>query len=89
MIVLDPPNTLRIDRIWMYVSRDEHGNEGVCAGPLMGPGSFVPLIAADQARLAQLTPMAEVIATMTGKQVVLIEFTARTELRTITGRADG
>jgi len=56
--VIVPKNTLhRIDEIFVFVSSDEAG-EGVCAGPLEGPRSLVPLIAADQARLKSLIPIA-------------------------------
>jgi hypothetical protein len=41
----------RIDSIWAFLSIDDDGNEAVIAGPLPGPGSYVPLIAADERRL--------------------------------------
>jgi hypothetical protein len=30
----DPPNHLRIDQCWMFISVDKNGNEGACAGPM-------------------------------------------------------
>lgn len=89
-VVLTPPNTMpRIGAIWAYLSRDSHGNEGLCAAPIGPGGMTVPMIAADQARLESLTPIAEQLAAMTGVTIVLVEFTTRTELREIKGRADG
>ncbi|MCC6172098.1 MAG: hypothetical protein IT481_08720 [Gammaproteobacteria bacterium] len=86
--VVAPPNTLRrIHRMFAYLSKDAAGNEGVCAGP-MGGLPLVPLIAADEERLASLTPIAEQIAAATGMTIVLVEFTGRIEHRTITGRSD-
>lgn len=83
MIVHNPPNEqLRIDEVWLFVSTDETG-EGVCAGPLMGPGSLVPLIAADEARLNSLIPVAQQIAKQSGKSIKLIKMSQRTELMTI------
>lgn len=83
------PNTMpRIDKIWAYLSRDAHGNEGVCAAPMMGL-PCVPLIAADPERLKSITPIAEELARLTGMTIVLVEFGTRTELREIKGRADG
>lgn len=85
IVFVDPQNTLRIDKVWLYVSRDAQGNEGVCAAMLPG-GMFAPLIAADAERLAGITPIAEAIAARTGKTIHLLEFTTRTELRQIEGK---
>jgi hypothetical protein len=78
-ILLAPKNTMpRIDAIWAFVSVDpEDGNEGVCAAPLLGPGSMVPLIAADEARLKSITPIAEHIAKASGMVIRLVKFTNR------------
>jgi hypothetical protein len=82
-VIHAPPNEqLRIDEVWMFISVDETG-EGVCAGPLMGPGSMVPLIAADEARLKSLIPIARQLARDSGKQVKLIKLSGRTDLMTI------
>ena len=81
-----PPNTMpRIERIWAYLSVDKNGNEGVCAAPI--GGMTLPLIAADQARLESLTPIAERLAEMTGMTIRLVELTQRIELREIKGRS--
>jgi hypothetical protein len=83
--VISPPNELlRIEKLWIYVSRDAAGNEGVCAAQFPN-GMLAPLIAADQARLASLTPIAEQLAALTDKEIVLVEFSTRTELRKIEG----
>jgi hypothetical protein len=83
-VVLAPPNQqLRIDGVYLFVSVDETG-EGVCAAPLMGPGSLVPLIAADEARLKSLIPVARNLAKITSLKIKLIKFTAREEIMDIT-----
>jgi hypothetical protein len=77
-----PRNELqRIDEVYLFVSMDETG-EGVCAGPVLGPGTLVPLIAADKARMEQLIPWAKKLAEMSGKQVKLIKLSQRSELMT-------
>lgn len=54
--VHSPPNVLRhIGSLWAYLSIDGDGNEGLCAGTINGV--MMPLIAADQARLKQMTPV--------------------------------
>jgi len=82
--ILDDPNNrgLRIDSMWVFISCDETG-EGVCAAPLMGPGSLIPMIAADEARLQSLLPIARAIAAQTNKTIKLVRFTTREEIQTI------
>lgn len=81
-VAVDIPNTLqRIDRVWMWVSVDE-GGEGVCAAPMKGIGT-VPLLAADEARLASIRPIAERIAQIFQKPVRLVQFSERRELEVI------
>jgi hypothetical protein len=46
-------------------------------GKLRGPGSYVPLVAADQRRLGGLTVIAEAIARDGGRSVRLVKFTSR------------
>ncbi len=84
--IVTPPTHLRIDKLWAYISRDERGNEGLCAAT-MPNGMLLPLIAADQARLESLTPIAEALAKHAKFSIHLVEFTGRTELRTIEGKS--
>ena len=80
--VHDPGNNLgRIEHIWAYLSLDEAG-EGVCAGPL-GPYPFVPFIAADPARLAQLGPLAREIARRADRVIILAKFGSREDVERI------
>jgi hypothetical protein len=82
-VLHSPPNDiLRIDEIWAFVSCDETG-EGICAAPLLGPGSVVPLIAADKARLKSIMSVAQQLATASGKTVKLVKFTVREEVEEI------
>lgn len=82
-----PPNTLlRIDKLWAYVSKDEQGNEGLCAATSPG-GMLLPLIAADPARLESIKAIAEQLAEITGRTLVLIELSTRTDVREIKGKA--
>ena len=79
----DPGNTLlRIVALWAFVSVDDEGKEGLCATTLPGLG-LTPLIAADAARLARLTPIAQNIASASGKRIRLIRLSTREEVRVI------
>jgi hypothetical protein len=82
LLDVTPNYLLRIDQVWVFVSVDDDGNEGVCAAPMLGMG-VVPLIAADEARLASLLPVAQRIATMSGKTVKLVKLSTREELQVI------
>jgi hypothetical protein len=78
----DPGNYLgRIEHLWAFLSSDE-GGEGVCAGPLGGVG-VVPYIAADEARLASLGPLAREVARRFGKVVLLAKFGSREDVERI------
>lgn len=76
-----PNHLARIPHLWAYLSSDEDG-EGLCAGPL-GPYGVVPYIAADEARLVVLGPLAREIARRFGKLVILAKFTAREDVERI------
>lgn len=78
-----PPNKLlRIDQVWVFVSLDEDGNEGVCAASLPGLG-VVPLIAADEDRLKSLTGLAHEVSQLSGKTIRLIRLCTREEVMVI------
>jgi hypothetical protein len=82
-VLIDTPNTLlRIDSIWAVISVDADGNEGVCAASING--MMAPLIAADEARLASIIPMARTLAKMDRtKTLKLVKLTNREEVMTI------
>lgn len=79
--VHDPGNYLpRIEHMWAFLSSDP-GGEGVCAAPI-GPFGIVPMIAADDNRVASLKPTARIIASRAGKPVQLVKFTTREDIET-------
>lgn len=84
-IFQQPKNTMpRIDSIYAFVSVDaEDGNEGVVAAPMPPLGSM-PLIAADEKRLAQLIPIAQQLSTFTGMKIRIIKLSHREVIREIT-----
>lgn len=83
--VHNPGNTLlRIDNIWAFVSTDKDGHEGLCAAPLWRGGDPIPMIAADEARLANLIPLAEHLSKIAGMTIRLIRLHTREEVRTFT-----
>jgi hypothetical protein len=82
-IVLTPPNTAPpVERVWMFVSRDEEGRENVC-GVLMGPLGQQPLMTINP-RVFELMKVAarelEEACQGTGRTIHLLCFTNREEL---------
>jgi hypothetical protein len=84
-IIHDAPNHLeKIDAVWMVVSVDENGNEGMVAAPIGPDRVTMPLIAADEARLKSIIPMAEHMAKLfPWKKMRLIKLTTREEVMEI------
>lgn len=74
------PNRLfYIGEIYMFISEDEKGNEGVCA--FRSPEGWVPMIACDEDRFNQLLGKAKVMAKDGSPQKIkLVKFSQRTEL---------
>jgi hypothetical protein len=74
--VHSPGNTLlRIDAVWLAVSVDANGNEGMCAVSMdFGAGPMLmPLMAADEKRLQTLViPKAKELAEQTNAEIRVI-----------------
>ncbi len=79
-IVVGAPNhLLSIDEIWVFVSKDEQGNEGVCGAPI--GGMMMPLVAADPARVESLRKYAQMIVdNAPGHEIVLRKFSQKEDL---------
>jgi len=71
----------RIDRMYAFIAEDETG-EGL-TGFLSVGGVWMPMVAADEARVDALREIAQSVATASGKQVRLCVFERRVELETI------
>ncbi len=74
----------RIDSVWAFLSADEVGNEVAMGCEVDGIG-WVPLIAADEERLASLRRIAKQLAREEQLKVRLVKFTTREDLETIDG----
>ncbi|MHC2536962.1 hypothetical protein [Bradyrhizobium diazoefficiens] len=79
--------SFHIDAVWAFVSVDPNGEEGVAAAEMdLGHGPFMmPLIAADEARLKNLLPIARDLHAVTGMRMKLIKFATREEIMEIGG----
>jgi hypothetical protein len=78
------PNKLKsIDSVWMAVSVDADGIEGIC-GVLVGK-QWMPLVAADEARLPFVREQAAIIARATRQLVRVIRLHGRSEVEVFDG----
>lgn len=84
-ILIEPENTFRIDTVWMAISVDEQGNEGLCA--MFDGKSWFPLIASDEKRLEWVIRNAKLMAKNSRNTIKIIKFTTREEIEVISGGA--
>lgn len=74
----------KIEKIYAFIAEDNGpDDEGITAFLGPGGGMWMPMVAADLARVISLRPLAQDIARRSGKPVHLLEFSIRTELEVI------
>ena len=75
----------KIEAIYAYIAHEkgDPDDEGVTAflPPLMH--QWMPMVGADEKRMASLRPMAQELANATGQRITLVKFSVRTDLETI------
>ena len=72
----------RITKVWVFVAIDGDDEEGVCAF-MMPNGMWMPMVAADEARLEDLMAEAQHIANHSGKTIRLVRLDTRSEVKVI------
>lgn len=77
--------SFRIEHVWAFVSIDDNDEGGICGAAIGLGGSWLPLIGADEQRLRALLPLAEEIASATGKRIKLIKLTTREDIMEVGG----
>lgn len=77
---------LSIDHVWMAVGVDPDGTEGICAVHSAQMDSWLPLLAADEARLPWIIEMARQIARERQQLIRIIRLHGREEVERIDGR---
>lgn len=70
-----------IKSIHLFIACDEEG-EGLAA--FMSGDQWIPMVAADEDRVASLKPIAKEIAQLSGKTIKLVRLSERTEVEVIT-----
>lgn len=78
--------SFRIETLTAYTQIDEGDEEGL-VGFLTADGTWMPMIAADHVRLANLRDRAQLVADATGRPVRVRRFTTAVEVETLTPRS--
>lgn len=78
-IIHDPGNSEPIERLYVFLSIDDEGKNGIVASILPGLGS-TPLVTGSRNAAGMLKPLAQDIANKTGKPVGLFAFRRETQL---------
>jgi hypothetical protein len=78
----------KINEMFAFISTDKDAeDEGITAWNFIdvfkGDNNWAPLLGADQARVESLKPYAQHIADATGKTILFVKFSCRTELETM------
>lgn len=83
VLVHDPGNHHRMEGVWLAISVDEDGDEGLCAFLDTATGMWMPLVATDETRLALIVEKAKEIAHTTGRLIHIIRFDTRSTVQVI------
>lgn len=78
-IVHDPENKKAADEIFVFLSEDKQGRQGICGAPINGAKS-IPMVCMDEAMLNVLKPVAKELAKLTDKKIKLTKFFVKEEL---------
>jgi hypothetical protein len=79
-LILDPGNESRLDRLYVFLSIDGEGANGIVGGPMPGLGNFVQFVTASPEVVELMKKMAEELARRTGKPVGMFAFRRETQL---------
>ena len=75
----------KIKAIYAYITHEkgDPDDEGVTAFLPGLSGQWMPMVGADEKRMASLKPMAQGLANASGQTITLVKFSVRTDLETI------
>lgn len=77
------PNEAPITELYVFLSIDENGNEGIC-GEMIN-GRWMSMTTSKPRIVEIMMPRAEIMARATGKTIRLVRFTNREVIKTIGG----
>ena len=81
-MIIPSENTLpSIGHVYVFLSKDDKGNEGVCAFSTP-TGLIMPMVAADEGRLDSLRATAKKICKEANTEIRLVKFHNREEMET-------
>lgn len=79
--VTDFQNEAPMPRMWVFVSRDAKGKEGICSAAL--GGQHFPMITGTERTMQMMEKYAQQLRRLTGKQIFIVEYTRSHDVREI------
>jgi hypothetical protein len=79
-LILDFGNEQRLDRLYVFLSIDGEGANGIVGGPMPGLGNFVQYVTASPVVAEVMKKAAEELASRTGLPVGMFAFRRETQL---------
>lgn len=75
----------KIEAMYAYITHEkgDPDDEGVTAFLPPSTHQWMPMVGADEKRMASLRPMAQELANASGQTITLVKFSVRTDLETI------
>jgi hypothetical protein len=69
-------------KIWVFLGQ-ENGSEGICAMKTPWVDYWLPMVTGLESNLVKMERDAQAIANATGKTIKVVEYSSRTEIKTI------
>ncbi len=79
-IIHDPGNTTKMKEIYIFVSRDKDGNEGIVGANIGKNREMMAMVTSETKNLPAMKKVVSKIPHRTGKTIHLLKFTTREEL---------
>ncbi len=71
----------KITEMYAFIAEEGPEDEGIIA--MIVGDKWMPMLGADMKRMESLRPIAQNVATITGKKIILAKFTTRTNMEEI------
>jgi hypothetical protein len=79
-MIHDPGNATEIEHVYVFMSIDAEGRNGIVGGPMPGLGNFVQFVTASPKVVEMMKKAAEQLAKETGKPIGMFAFKRETQL---------
>jgi transcriptional regulator with XRE-family HTH domain len=78
-----PEQPKKVEQLWLFLARDEAGDEHLVSVNLAGEEAETLMVAADQERREELEQIAQVLADKSGRTIEMVRFSTRKHAKTM------